>query len=461
MKRVVIPKPHSLPLLLFYIFAACSMIGTLITASATAQGNPFTQVATIQGPSDGIASLVISPDGQTIAYGNYADNLIRIVDVSTLNEIRTLSGHTNAVTGLAFSPNGQHLASTGTVNLGEPYDGTVRVWDIASGTQLAMVETNPAGTSELAFSPDGTMLAGASGGNPLAVNLWETATLSIMRSITGVFRMVAFSPDGSRFATGKRDSRVYLIDTSNGNEITNYGGHTGWIQTVSYNSDGKLLATGGEDRTIQIRDAQNGQTISTLMGHLSYPENLSFSPDASFMASLGSGVNITRVGGSISIGISNADRFLRMWDLNTLTELPRLNTESDALSDISFSADWNILVTGSDLGVIRIFQQSGTGVTTKQQLPLTFEALQNYPNPFNPETEICFKLSRHEHAVLKIYGSLGEEVRTLLDERLNAGYHHFRWDGHDRYGNPVPSGVYIYQLATDTFSQTKLMSLVR
>ena len=437
------------------------MIGALIPASAAAQSNPFTQVATIQGPSDGIASLAISPDGQTFAYGNYTDNLIRLVDIATLNEVRTLSGHSNAVTGLAFSPDGQRLASTGTVNLGEPYDGTVRVWDVASGTQLAIVETNPAGTSQLAFSPDGNTLAGASGGNPLAVNLWATATLSLMRSITGVFRMVAFSPDGSRIATGKRDSRVYLIDTSTGNEIINYGGHTGWIQTVSYNSDGKLLATGGEDRTIQIQDAQNGQTISTLMGHLSYPGELAFSPDASLMASLGSGINITRIGGSISIGISNADRFLRIWDLKTLTELPKLNTETDALSEISFSADWNVLVTGSNIGLIRVFQQSGTGVTTKQQLPLSFDTLQNYPNPFNPETEICFNLSHNEHAVLKIYGSLGEEIRTLLDEHMNAGYHHFCWDGRDTYGNLVPSGVYYYQLRTDSNSQTKKMSMVR
>ena len=115
----------------------CCVTALLFAAElAVAQSSLFTQVGTIQGPVEAIASLVISPDGRTIAYGTFADNLIRIVDVETQQELRTLSGHTNAVTRLAFSPNGELLASTGTVNLGTPVDGTVRVWDVASGTQL-------------------------------------------------------------------------------------------------------------------------------------------------------------------------------------------------------------------------------------------------------------------------------------------------------------------------------------
>ncbi|MFH0760316.1 MAG: WD40 repeat domain-containing protein [Bacteroidota bacterium] len=321
------------------------------------QNGTFTQAGTIQGPAEAISSIAVSPDGTMIAYGTFADNLIRIVKVSTREEIRTLSGHTQPVTGLAFSPNSQLLASTGTVNLGEPADGTVRLWDVESGTQLAYVETAPAGTSQLAFSPDGSILAGpGGGGTTLTTSLWNSTDLGLIRILSGVFRMVAFSPDGSRIATGKRDDKVYFVEVATGNEITSFSGHTGWIQAVTYSSDGQTIATGGEDRLIQIRNAQNGQTTLTLTGHTSYPDYLEFSPDASMIASRGSGVNINRSSGGFSLSLSDADKLLRIWDVASGTELSVVNTESDVISGASFSSDWTILVTGSEAGLIRIFE---------------------------------------------------------------------------------------------------------
>lgn len=436
----------------------CCVTAILFAAElAVAQSSIFTQVGTIQGPAEAIASLVISPDGRTIAYGTFADTLIRIVDVETQQEIRTLSGHTNVVTRLAFSPNGELLASTGTVNLGTPVDGTVRVWDVASGMQLASVATAPAGTSQLAFSPNGSMLAGASGGNPLNVHLWDADSLSVIRTISGVFRMLAFSPDGSRIATGKRDDKLYLVDVATGSEITSFSGHTGWIHSVAYNSDGLLLATGGEDQTIQVRNAQSGETVRTLMGHGSYPDYLAFSPDASMMVSLGSGINITRTsGGGISITIGSADKFLRIWDVDTGTELPLLNIGSDVLSEVSLSANWNVLVTGSDSGLIRIFRGAGATAVAADQVPTTFELLQNYPNPFNPTTEIRFELREAAEVRLIVYDVVGREVARLVDAAMPAGQHRATWDA-----SGLSSGTYLYRLTADAFTETKAMTLLK
>jgi hypothetical protein len=94
-------------------------------------------------------------------------------------------------------------------------------------------------------------------------------------------------------------------------------------------------------------------------------------------------------------------------------------------------------------------------------LPTEFALEQNYPNPFNPETEIRFALPRAEHVVLKIFNILGSEVRTLVDKQYEAGYHNVRWDGKDKQGNPVASGVYLYQLRAGSFSQVRKMSLLR
>ncbi len=87
---------------------------------------------------------------------------------------------------------------------------------------------------------------------------------------------------------------------------------------------------------------------------------------------------------------------------------------------------------------------------------------QNYPNPFNPETNIRFTLPLNKRISLKIYNTLGQEVRTLIDnEEYAQGSHTLRWDGLDNFGKPVPSGTYIYKLIFGNFSKSKTMTLVR
>jgi len=93
--------------------------------------------------------------------------------------------------------------------------------------------------------------------------------------------------------------------------------------------------------------------------------------------------------------------------------------------------------------------------------PEKFKLCQNYPNPFNPDTEIRFQIPKSSHIVLKIYNALGQEIRTLVDSQYHAGYHSVNWDGKDVTGNAVSSGVYFYQLQTESFSQMRKMSLIR
>jgi flagellar hook assembly protein FlgD len=87
--------------------------------------------------------------------------------------------------------------------------------------------------------------------------------------------------------------------------------------------------------------------------------------------------------------------------------------------------------------------------------------LQNHPNPFNPETEISFRLPEAGHVVVKIFNTLGEEIRTFADAQFEAGDHSLRWDGKDNQGNSVSSGIYFYQLRAGEFKQTKRMNLLR
>lgn len=94
-------------------------------------------------------------------------------------------------------------------------------------------------------------------------------------------------------------------------------------------------------------------------------------------------------------------------------------------------------------------------------IPEGYALYQNHPNPFNPETEIRFQLPEANHVVVKIFNTVGEEIRTLVDAPYEAGYHRVRWDGKANNGKLVASGVYLYQLRAGNFSQVKKMSLLR
>ncbi len=88
-------------------------------------------------------------------------------------------------------------------------------------------------------------------------------------------------------------------------------------------------------------------------------------------------------------------------------------------------------------------------------LPTEYSLSQNQPNPFNPSTDISFSLPKSGQVKLTVYNILGAEVATLVDEIRSAGVHRITWDGTDKSGNPVASGVYLYRLTAGDFAETK------
>ncbi|MFZ0391712.1 MAG: T9SS type A sorting domain-containing protein [Calditrichia bacterium] len=93
-------------------------------------------------------------------------------------------------------------------------------------------------------------------------------------------------------------------------------------------------------------------------------------------------------------------------------------------------------------------------------IPLEFSVAQNYPNPFNPETEIRFSIPAEEQVEVIIYNALGQKVRTLLQQRLQAGTHKIVWNTANDLGVKVGSGVYFYGVkAGDNFAMKKMILL--
>jgi hypothetical protein len=80
-------------------------------------------------------------------------------------------------------------------------------------------------------------------------------------------------------------------------------------------------------------------------------------------------------------------------------------------------------------------------------VPKQFSLFQNYPNPFNPSTNIEFDLPKTGDVTLKIFNILGEEVTTLVSDRLNAGSYSYEWDASN-----LASGLYLYRLSTGSLT---------
>jgi len=105
----------------------------------------------------------------------------------------------------------------------------------------------------------------------------------------------------------------------------------------------------------------------------------------------------------------------------------------------------------------------GVDEEEKEELPSSFTLYQNYPNPFNPTTKIIFTIPNVVDAnfastttKLVVYDILGREVKTLLNKPMQPGQYEVQFDGSN-----LPSGVYLYRITSNEFSQARKMMLIK
>jgi hypothetical protein len=120
-----------------------------------------------------------------------------------------------------------------------------------------------------------------------------------------------------------------------------------------------------------------------------------------------------------------------------------------------FGSEWSYYDAGS-VPANQIGDNLTGIVADNNSLPKKMYLYPNYPNPFNPSTNITFDLSKKSHVELKVYNLLGQLVATLADKDLNSGEYTINFNAHN-----MASGVYFYQLKTDTFTEVKKMVLMK
>jgi WD40 repeat protein len=242
--------------------------------------------------NDWACSVAFSPDGKLLVFAGGSEfkpernagkttGQVKLWDVAAKNELGEFIGHQSKVFSVIFSPDGRTLA-TGSA------DQTVRVWDVATRKQRTVLAGHGDAVWSVAFSPDGKTVASASADR--SAKLWDVAAggeHATLRGHEDEVRAVAFSPDGKTLATGSADWTVRLWNLTTLKERTVLGAHRGGVHCLAFSSDGITLATGSADETVKLWDVTTWKERATLRGHRSGISAVAFSADAQILAGAG------------------------------------------------------------------------------------------------------------------------------------------------------------------------------
>ena len=302
----------------------------------------------------GINAMQFSPDGTQLAVGT--DIGVWRYDMETGEEKFLFAGMCQS---LVFSPDGRFLANGGGKFPGQE----LQLWEIAANRKVPLIGGPFVGYA-LQFSEDSKTLVSLSNvGNTIGwldietehgyvkkteaqfgfripypgvsaltydkiaigwadgkIQLWDTKTgkqLSIFKGHGRSAGMwdghqvlaLAFSPDGTKLASGSKDNTTRLWDSNNDEWITLQEKYTGyglapWTNVVAFSPDGKMLASGSTNKTVQLWDTTTSEPLVTLTGHVNGITALAFSPNGKMLAS------------------ASADGAIRFWHTETGVPLP-------------------------------------------------------------------------------------------------------------------------------------------
>ena len=309
----------------------------------------------------GINIMRFSPDGTRLAVGT--DVGVWLYEVASGKETALFTGHTGQVNALAFSPDGKLLASGGFKNR------IVQVWELETGRKHTTLKltNNLYSMESLAFSQDGKKLVGVE--DISGIKHWDVNTGRILLDAHEgpIYDAIAFSQDGSIFASGNDDGKI-LLWTDTGQQIAKLKGHSSFVKgdgltrqiisdvfnlppakisALDLSTDGKLLASASSDETVQVWNINKRSKLATFKGHKVAVSAVAFSPDAKTVAS------------------GDIKKKIKLWDVSSRRERATLTGHTSRVCALVFSPDGDTLVSGSDDGTIRFWNPvTGKEITT-------------------------------------------------------------------------------------------------
>jgi WD40 repeat protein len=201
-----------------------------------------------------------------------------------VREIRTLRGHQKQVFALAVSPDGKLLVSAS-------LDSTLKLWDLTGERPPITLPGRPGVWRVLAFAPDGKSFVSAvrfippdAGGLKTELRLWDPATgkARLTAVMAGIQEGGALTSE--TLAWGGIDGKVRLWDVVTGQERPPLEAHPGPVLDVKFAHGGKLLVTAGKERMVKVWDIADRKELACYPGE---GAPLAISPGGRMLASAG------------------------------------------------------------------------------------------------------------------------------------------------------------------------------
>jgi hypothetical protein len=123
---------------------------------------------------------------------------------------------------------------------------------------------------------------------------------------------------------------------------------------------------------------------------------------------------------------------------------------------------WNRYTNGrAEVMSVHPEVESGMVTNDKPKVPTKFALHQNTPNPFNPTTKLAYDMPVAGDVKISVFNVLGQNVTDLVDGYREAGSYEVVWNGKDKSGAAVASGMYFYRIDTEQYTETKKMVLLK
>ncbi|NEP01999.1 MAG: hypothetical protein F6K58_25750 [Symploca sp. SIO2E9] len=333
----------------------------------------------LEGHSQGVNSVVFSPNGQTIASASN-DSTVKIWSRQG-KKLRTLQGHNQRVNSVVFSPDGRIIATASS-------DNNVKLWNL-QGKELLTLQGHSNWVMSVAFSPDGQRIATAS--KDKTVKLWnlQGQELLTLQGHRKDLTSIVFSPDGKTIATASKDKTVKLWNLQ-GKELLTLTGHKKIITSVIFSPKGQMIATASGDKTVKLWKLQ-GKELLPLIGHSQRVESVVFSPDGQMLAT------------------ASFDNTVKLWNLKG-KELLTLQDHSKGVNSVTFSPDGQIIATASGDKTVKLWNWEG------EKLQILKGHNQEVNSVvFSPDGQTVATASRDKS--VKLWNLEGQELQTLQGHR--------------------------------------------
>jgi tRNA A-37 threonylcarbamoyl transferase component Bud32 len=246
----------------------------------------------------------------------------------------------------------------------------------------------------VAFSPDGTRVAsGSQDGNIIIWDVAQGVSLMTLRGHGNWVHGVEWSPDGSKLASASSDRKVIIWDTATGGILQTLSTPSYGEEAVDWSPDGSLLATGPYFSDLILWSTATGVDIGYYKGHADWVTGVSFSPDGT------------------KIATSSRDNSVRVWDTQTGEVLMQLDDHTDDVWSVAWSPDGSKLASGGEDRYVMVWD-AATG-----QLLFRVRDQDDAINSvsWSPDSKVLASGSNDKSIVLWNLDT-GDVIRTLRDK---------------------------------------------